>query len=122
MVLFNTANDQAVVLRNPAIDLGAGTVTARIAGSGGKAVTVFTITNPKAVKPKTTTEDGVTKTTYMGARLALAPGVADVLVSGLGLPGTYIVWMTVVMILFPLCKWYGKYKAAHREKWWLQYL
>ena len=86
VVLFNTANDQSVALLNPAIDLGKGTVTARIAGSGGQAVTVFTITNVKALKPKTTTEDGVTKTTYTGARLALAPGVADVLVTGLGLP------------------------------------
>jgi expansin (peptidoglycan-binding protein) len=86
VVLFNTANDQSVTLLNPAIDLAAGTVTARIAGSGGKPVTVFTITNAMALKPKTTTEDGVSKTTYQGARLALAPGVADVLASGLGLP------------------------------------
>ena len=84
--LLHTANDQSVALLNPAIDLAAGTVTARIAGSGGKPVTVFTITNAMALKPKTTTEDGVSKTTYQGARLALAPGVADVLASGLGLP------------------------------------
>lgn len=84
IVLFNTANDQQVVVQNPSIDLAKGVVTARVPGAGN--VTVFRITNAKAVKAEVTTEDGVKKTAYMGARLALAPGVADVLVAGLGLP------------------------------------
>ncbi|MBU0691295.1 DUF1624 domain-containing protein [bacterium] len=28
----------------------------------------------------------------------------------------------VIAILYPICKWYGDYKARHREKWWLSYL
>ena len=34
----------------------------------------------------------------------------------------YIVWIFVVIALFPLCKWYNNYKTNHREKWWLGYL
>ncbi len=34
----------------------------------------------------------------------------------------YLVWFSVVIILYPLCKWYDQYKAAHRSKWWLSYL
>ncbi|MBU1638338.1 acyltransferase family protein [bacterium] len=35
-----------------------------------------------------------------------------------------ILFMTVLVIaiLYPICKWYGYYKARHREKWWLSYL
>lgn len=35
---------------------------------------------------------------------------------------TYGVWILVVLILYPLCKWYEGYKSNHREKWWLSYL
>ncbi len=33
----------------------------------------------------------------------------------------YVVWISVVIALFPLCKWYNNYKTAHKEKWWLSY-
>lgn len=39
-----------------------------------------------------------------------------------GLPGTYAVWFLVLLLLYPVCKWYGEYKAQHFEKWWLSYL
>src|SRR5688500_14648949 len=41
---------------------------------------------------------------------------------GFSLWVVYVVWISVVLILYPLCKWYDNYKAAHREKWWLSYL
>jgi uncharacterized membrane protein len=41
---------------------------------------------------------------------------------GFSLWVAYAVWFGVVLILYPLCKWYDKYKAAHRDKWWLSYL
>ncbi|MEO6133749.1 MAG: heparan-alpha-glucosaminide N-acetyltransferase domain-containing protein [Ginsengibacter sp.] len=41
---------------------------------------------------------------------------------GLGLAAVYAVWAFVVIALYPLCKWYDKYKTNHREKWWLSYL
>ena len=34
----------------------------------------------------------------------------------------YLVWIIVVVVLYPLCKRYDKYKQAHKEKWWLSYL
>lgn len=42
--------------------------------------------------------------------------------SGLPLGGVYFVWIGVVIALYPVCKWYGRYKAEHREKKWLRYL
>ncbi len=41
---------------------------------------------------------------------------------GFSLPIVYIVWLSVVIFMYPLCKWYDGYKQAHREKWWLSYL
>ena len=35
---------------------------------------------------------------------------------------TYLVWLVVVALLYPLCKWYDQYKTNHKEKWWLSYL
>jgi uncharacterized membrane protein len=46
----------------------------------------------------------------------LAPG------EGYSLPIVYVVWLAVVIALYPLCKWYDKYKTRHKEKWWLSYL
>lgn len=34
----------------------------------------------------------------------------------------YLVWMSVVIALYPLCKMYDNYKSSHKEKWWLSYL
>ena len=41
---------------------------------------------------------------------------------GFDLPGVYLIWILVVVALYPLCKWYDRYKTNHREKWWLSYL
>ena len=41
---------------------------------------------------------------------------------GFSLAGTYAVWIAVVLLLYPLCKWYDNYKINHKEKWWLSYL
>jgi uncharacterized membrane protein len=35
----------------------------------------------------------------------------------------YAVWISVVIILYPLCKWYDRYRITNqREKWWLSYV
>ena len=34
----------------------------------------------------------------------------------------YGIWIAVVIVLYPLCKWYDRYKTNHKEKWWLSYL
>ena len=41
---------------------------------------------------------------------------------GFSLAVVYLVWIGVVLALYPLCKWYDKYKTAHKDKWWLSYL
>ena len=41
---------------------------------------------------------------------------------GFGLTGVYVVWAIAIFALYPLCKWYDKYKTNHKEKWWLSYL
>jgi len=42
---------------------------------------------------------------------------------GFDLPIVYAVWITLVLILYPLCKWFDHYKRTHQSsKWWLSYL
>jgi len=41
---------------------------------------------------------------------------------GFGLLGVYGVWALVILMLYPLCKWYDQYKTKHKEKKWLSYL
>jgi uncharacterized membrane protein len=42
--------------------------------------------------------------------------------SGISLSMVYLVWSLIVILLYPLCKWYGNYKMQHKEKEWLRYL
>jgi uncharacterized membrane protein len=41
---------------------------------------------------------------------------------GFDLGITYLVWMGVLVLLYPVCKWYERYKQTHKEYWWLSYL
>jgi len=41
---------------------------------------------------------------------------------GIRLGLVYLVWIIVIVALYPLCKWYDNYKINHKEKWWLSYL
>jgi hypothetical protein len=34
---------------------------------------------------------------------------------------TYVVWVSVVALLYPLCRWFARVKARRRD-WWLSYL
>jgi hypothetical protein len=40
---------------------------------------------------------------------------------GVGLPGVYVVWLLVIISLYPLCRWFAALKAR-RTDWWLSYL
>ncbi len=42
--------------------------------------------------------------------------------SGVHLGTIYLIWFVIVMLLYPLCKAYGKYKATHTKNKWLRYL
>lgn len=41
---------------------------------------------------------------------------------GVSLPVVYLIWLSVVALLYPLCRWYGRYRTAHPELTWLRYL
>jgi uncharacterized membrane protein len=41
---------------------------------------------------------------------------------GVQLRYVYLIWLAIVIILYPVCKWYDNYKTRHKEKKWLSYL
>jgi hypothetical protein len=40
---------------------------------------------------------------------------------GLGLGWVAAIWLLVLLVLWPICRWYGQYKQSHAY-WWLRYL
>lgn len=40
---------------------------------------------------------------------------------GIGLPEVYLVWALVILMLYPVCKWFAELKNR-RKDWWLSYL
>ncbi|HEU4997136.1 MAG TPA: heparan-alpha-glucosaminide N-acetyltransferase domain-containing protein [Gemmatimonadaceae bacterium] len=40
---------------------------------------------------------------------------------GVSLPGVYLAWATVVVLMYWPCRWFGRIKAERKE-WWLRYL
>jgi uncharacterized membrane protein len=40
---------------------------------------------------------------------------------GYALGWTYVAWVGTVLVMYPLCKWYDRYKTTHKS-WWLSYL
>jgi len=40
---------------------------------------------------------------------------------GLGLPGVYVVWVLVIVLLYPFCRWVASVKTRRRD-WWLSYV
>ena len=86
LVMFNTTTGKQVELRNPVINLSAGTVRAAV--GAGPVKTVFIITNAKTLKPvmKKDASTGTSTAMYDGAELSWAPGIASTVVDGLGLP------------------------------------
>ena len=40
---------------------------------------------------------------------------------GVGLPGVFLGWLLVLVLLYPVCKWFAALKAR-RSDWWLSYL
>ena len=41
---------------------------------------------------------------------------------GYSLTTVYLVWIAVILVLYPICKKYMVYKANNKDKWWLSYL
>jgi len=49
-------------------------------------------------------------------------GVPELQGYGFPLIGVYAVWLSVVAMLYPLCRWYDGYKQRNKRKVWLSYL
>jgi hypothetical protein len=41
---------------------------------------------------------------------------------GYSLLTVYVVWIGIVLLLYPICKKYMIYKKVNKDKWWLSYL
>lgn len=41
---------------------------------------------------------------------------------GYNLAIVYLIWIGIILMLYPACKWYDGYKSRNRDKWWLSYL
>lgn len=41
---------------------------------------------------------------------------------GFGLPVVYVLWILVVLLLYPACRWFAGVKERRRDLWWLSYL
>jgi hypothetical protein len=41
---------------------------------------------------------------------------------GYSLGIVYLVWVAIIVLLYPICKWFMKYKATHKGTWWLSYI
>ncbi len=41
---------------------------------------------------------------------------------GLDLPGVYLVWIGVLVLLYPFCAWFAGLKDRRKDWWWLSYL
>jgi uncharacterized membrane protein len=65
-------------------------------------------------------------TGYRVSDMILAGGVNDAPALkgyGFSLSTVYLVWLGVVLALYPCCRWFAAYKASHQaSRWWLSYL
>jgi hypothetical protein len=41
---------------------------------------------------------------------------------GYSLGIVYLVWIAIVLLLYPICKWFMNYKATHKGTRWLSYI
>lgn len=41
---------------------------------------------------------------------------------GVSIVWVYVIWACIILMLYPLCRWFDSYKQSHKEKEWLSYL
>jgi uncharacterized membrane protein len=65
-------------------------------------------------------------TGYRVSDMVLAGAVNDAAALkgyGFSLSTVYLVWLGVVLALYPCCRWFAAYKTSHQaSRWWLSYL
>jgi hypothetical protein len=66
---------------------------------------------------------GAASLAWLFSPLPSMGGAAEVFPPGFGYPlwVSYVVWVAVVLMLYPLCVWFGRVKQR-RQAWWLGYL
>lgn len=60
-------------------------------------------------------------TNHSGSEIATGPFFFRPIDFGYGLPVVYLIWMSVVALLYFPSRWFNKYKQEHSQ-WWLRYL
>jgi uncharacterized membrane protein len=56
---------------------------------------------------------------YLIHALAIAAGLtASLPKNGVGLPGIYLIWLLVLVLLYPICRWFAGLKQRGRGWWW----
>jgi uncharacterized membrane protein len=56
---------------------------------------------------------------FLSGFIIMEPGFENY---GFPLWVVYAVWIAVILILYPLCRKFDRYKQGHKEIWWLSYL
>ncbi|MEP7194969.1 MAG: heparan-alpha-glucosaminide N-acetyltransferase domain-containing protein [Saprospiraceae bacterium] len=41
---------------------------------------------------------------------------------GYGLEIVYLIWVLLILLIYPLCKWYDGFKKSQVKKWWVSYV
>ncbi len=57
----------------------------------------------------------------LGQVAALAASKAPPESFGVGLLGVYVAWIAIVAALYPVCRWFARFKRRRRD-WWITYL
>ncbi|MCF1753213.1 DUF1624 domain-containing protein [Mariniradius sediminis] len=50
-------------------------------------------------------------------------GISENPIPGYGFPlwVVYVVWVSVILLLYPICRKFDQYKRGNKDKWWLSY-
>jgi uncharacterized membrane protein len=50
-------------------------------------------------------------------------GISENPIPGYGFPlwVVYVVWVSVILLLYPICRKFDQYKQGNKDKWWLSY-
>ncbi len=61
-------------------------------------------------------------TGHSANEIAQVPFYFRIATFGYGLKVVYLIWISVVAVLYIPCRWFARYKEANKQKWWIHYL
>jgi uncharacterized membrane protein len=61
--------------------------------------------------------------TWQKNMILISWGIMENPLPGYGFPlwVVYVVWILVILVLYPICKKFDRYKQENKDKWWLSY-